>query len=75
MAKFISNKGRFVTLNSTLDAQQLEHFLGTEYRFHELPSGDFLICAGDELNTAATSIAGKPIYGDCILCESEDLRL
>jgi len=78
MAKLLKETGKILKINE-LNRVAVIQLIDVEYQIVEVPSGDFLIICKDQAdlgdkNSLASTIAFKPIFGDCILVDPTELE-
>lgn len=78
MAKLLKDTGKILKINE-LNRVAVIQLIDVEYQIVEVPSGDFLIICKDQQdlgdkNALASTIAFKPIFGDCILVDPTELE-
>jgi len=78
MARLLKDSGKVMPL-SGLNRVLVIQLIDVDYQFVEVPSGDFLIVCSDQSdlgdkNALASTIAFKPIFGDCILIDKAELE-
>lgn len=78
MATYVPVEGKSIPLERPITLSSLQSYLHGFIDFIDLDFGDILVVnetafERDPVNTTATLIAGRPIYGDVILCRFGDL--
>jgi hypothetical protein len=78
MARLIPHHGEVRDVATPLTLTDLQIYVGGFILFIELSSGDLLIVNESAehftpMNKTATTIAGQPVYGDVVLCESGEI--
>jgi hypothetical protein len=78
MSRLLKDTGKVLPL-SGLNRVLVIELVDVDYQVTEIPSGDFLIVCSDQSdlgdnNALASTIAFKPIFGDCILLDKVELE-
>lgn len=78
MAKLFKDSGKILPL-SGLNRVLVIQLIDVDYNIIQIPSLDFLIVCSDQSdlgdkNALASTIAFKPIFGDCILIDKAELE-
>lgn len=75
MANFIPVDGPVQTVATPLTMTALQKLVGEPIELVELPSGDLMVMNRIAVsnNKNATSIAGRPMYGQIVLCSPEEI--